>query len=77
MLETIQPVITRIYGETAMSKALAEELARRLAENDWYYHGDESLEDAMRLVIWNYMPGGDTAAYAAAQITEALKEAGR
>lgn len=75
MLEIIQPIIFEVYGETAMSRALAQHLAERIEAGET--GGGYSREDSIRNIVWDWMTGGDTAAYVAGLIERALVEAGR
>jgi hypothetical protein len=76
MLEIIQPIIIDVYGDTAMARALAENLAERVENADWRGLGDYNREDSIRNICWDWMTGGDTAQYTAERVERALQEAG-
>lgn len=65
--DIICPVIARVYGDNAMSRACIIDLAERI---NAYYGNDR--EDMIRLRLWDWFSGGDTAAYTAKYVEKAL-----
>lgn len=75
MLEIIRPILAKTYGDTEWVDALAAYLVSRLEAGPSTWTG-YSREDTIRNICWDWMTGGDTAAYVAAKIEGALKGAG-
>lgn len=77
--DLIRPIITRIYGDGSMPRALADHLAVMI---DAYKPSPDALEDGDRereimLTCWNWFSGGGTAGVVAKAIEAALNEAGQ
>jgi len=71
--EIIRPILTETYGDGSMVHSLADHLAERI--DTWRlepHRTGETREDMILRVCWDWMTGGDTAAYVAAEIEQAL-----
>ncbi len=78
ILEVIRPIITRTYGDTQMSRALALHLSERIAGSTWNATpGIERTRSAsIAMICWDWMSGATTATAVANQIEAALVKAG-
>ncbi len=73
IIDTIQPIIYTTYGKSEMVDALIKYLASRIRDYEPCKNDDlDSRERMIRMVCWDWMPGGTTAANVAKQIEAAL-----
>lgn len=70
---SIVGVLTKIYGRTPMNHALAKDLLKHLPEWEAKVANGFDLEQAVTNLIWNWWPGGDTAALAAKRVLSETK----
>jgi hypothetical protein len=72
---SIQEILAGIYGDSDMSRGLAERLEQKIT--NWQpYYPDETREDMIREVCWMWFSGGGTAAIAAKRIEAMLLDNG-
>lgn len=67
--EKIQDILTNTYGDTETARACAAYLAQRIDEDRWDSRGREY---AIMCIVWDWFPGGTTAAKTAQRIEDAL-----
>lgn len=67
--EKIQDIVTEAYGDNATTRACLTYLAGRIEEDRW---GGRSREYAIMSILWDWFPGGNTAANTAQRIESAL-----
>ena len=67
-LKQVTKVLGGIYGSSQMCRGLAKHIDENIEDWRQKSNEDESLEHLVRLQIWNWYAGGDTALYAAQQV---------
>lgn len=72
--DKIGPVLTNIYGDNGLTRALIEHLAVKIDmfedEDPFIYSGHRHL--IIQETCWNWFPGGGTATIAAYRVEAAL-----
>lgn len=69
--ETVSEILFDTYGNNGMSRALAVVLADKITKFEPLYEADTREREVM-FTVWNFFPGGDTAAEVAEKIEKAL-----
>lgn len=75
MRDAILSVLSATYGESIYIDILADEIVK-IVEGEPEFREHYERHEQIRLRIWDFFSGGDTADHAATRIQERLEEAG-
>lgn len=68
--ERITPIITSVYGDSVMSRALIAHLAPKISDGVFDSRG---RQHSIMLTCWDWFSGGSTAEYVASKIEDVLQ----